>query len=212
MLLQLVDQKDGPIPDNVKFLQKEYPEKLIDEQFDKVRRLDRSQLIYRQKDKVKQKKKAREMRSCCVITYNPANPPLHKWMNGLLNILHEDPEMKQLCPRIPIVTRQPPSVATFAIKSKHWQAPSRPGPGQPQPGCHRKHAQSKCVCFARMEDVTDMVRSCKTGREYTIRRHYNCQSSWVIYVVTCLACKVKYTGQTKQGGATPNVDCRFRSF
>ena len=43
-----------------------------------------------------------------------------------------------------------------------------------------------------------MVRSTKTGREYTIRRHYNCQSSWVIYVVTCLACQVQYIGQTKQ--------------
>ena len=49
-----------------------------------------------------------------------------------------------------------------------------------------------------MEEVTNMVKSTRTGMKYTIRRHYNCQSSWVIYLVICLACQVQYTGQTKQ--------------
>ena len=138
------------------------------------------------------------MRSCLVVTYNPGNPPLHSWINSLLNTLHEDPEMKNLCPRVPIVTRQPPSVASCAIKSKHGVAPSGPGPGQLPPGCHRLHARDKCVCCARMEDVTTRVRSTMTEREYMIRRNYDCQSSWVIYVVTCLACQVQYTGQTRQ--------------
>ena len=49
-----------------------------------------------------------------------------------------------------------------------------------------------------MEEVTDKVKSSKTDREYSIRRHYNCQSSWVIYVVTCEECNIQYTGQTRQ--------------
>ena len=40
----------------VKILQQEYPEKLIDEQFEKVRKLDRKNLIYKKKDKEKQKR------------------------------------------------------------------------------------------------------------------------------------------------------------
>ena len=43
-----------------------------------------------------------------------------------------------------------------------------------------------------------MVKSTMTNREYNIRRHYNCQSTWVIYVVTCTACQIQYIGQTKQ--------------
>ena len=49
-----------------------------------------------------------------------------------------------------------------------------------------------------MEDVTTMVKSTRTRREYMISRNYNCQSSWIIYVVTCQACQVQYTGQTKR--------------
>ena len=49
-----------------------------------------------------------------------------------------------------------------------------------------------------MEDVTTRVKSTRTGREYRINRNYNCQSSWIIYVVTCQACQVQYTGQTKR--------------
>ena len=49
-----------------------------------------------------------------------------------------------------------------------------------------------------MEDMTDKVRSCKTGREYSIRRHYDCQSSWLIYSVICTDCQVQYVGQTIQ--------------
>ena len=120
----------------VKFIEQEYPEKFIDDQFDRVKKLSREEILYKKKDKNKMKKKANEMRSCMVVTHNPANPPLHKWINSLLDTLHEDPEMRKLCPRIPIVTRQPPSVAQFALKSKHWQTPSGPLPDPRPPGSH----------------------------------------------------------------------------
>ena len=42
------------------------------------------------------------------------------------------------------------------------------------------------------------ARSNRAGREYMIRRNCDCQSSCVIYVVTCLACQVQYTGLTRQ--------------
>jgi hypothetical protein len=47
-----------------------------------------------------------------------------------------------------------------------------------------------------MEDMTDKVNSCTTGRGYSIRRHYDCQSSWLVYSVICTDCQVQYVGQT----------------
>ena len=182
----------------VKFLEQEYPEKLIDEQFDRVRKQSRNDILYKKKDQNKIKKKANEMRSCLVVTYNPANPPLHKWIHSLLDTLHLDPDLKKLCPKLPIVTRQPPSVARLSIKSKHWQTSTGPLPDPRPPGCHRRHTQRGCVCCARMEEMTDTVKSTRTGREYRVKRHYDCQSSWVVYVVTCLDCQVQYIGQTIQ--------------
>ena len=49
-----------------------------------------------------------------------------------------------------------------------------------------------------MEEESITVRSTRTGREYAIKRHYDCQSSWLIYVVTCVDCQVQYIGQTIQ--------------
>ena len=133
-----------------------------------------------------------------MVTYNPANPPFYTWIKSLIGTLHEDPELKVRCNKIPVVTRQPPSVASLAIKSRHWLDPTGPGPTQLPAGCHRQHAQRSCVCLARMDEVTTQVKSTHTDREYNIRRHYNCKSSWVIYVVTCEECKIQYTGQTRQ--------------
>ena len=47
-----------------------------------------------------------------------------------------------------------------------------------------------------MEEMTKTVRSYKTGRKYAIKRHYDCQSFWLIYSVICSDCHVKYVGQT----------------
>jgi hypothetical protein len=49
-----------------------------------------------------------------------------------------------------------------------------------------------------MEEKTTTVRSTMTAREYKITRHYDCQSTWVVYVVTCIDCQVQYVGQTTQ--------------
>ena len=115
-----------------------------------------------------------------------------------MNTLHGDPELKKLCPKLPIVTTQPPLVASCALKSKHWQRQPVPGPNPDPPGCHRLHRQGACVCCARMDEKTTSVRITRTNREYQIKRHYNCQSSWVVYVVTCLDCQIQYIGQTIQ--------------
>ena len=94
---------------------------------------------------------------------NLQTPPFHKWINFLLETLHQDPEMKRLCPRIPIVTGQPPRVASLALKSKHWQSPYSSVPDVRPPGCHTLHRQKNGVCFSRMEDMRDKVKSCKTA-------------------------------------------------
>ena len=40
-----------------------------------------------------------------------------------------------------------------------------------------------------MEEESSTVRSTRSGREYEINRSYDCQSSWLIYVVTCVDCQ-----------------------
>ena len=49
-----------------------------------------------------------------------------------------------------------------------------------------------------MTDGQVNYTSTKTARQYTINRHYTCQSSYVIYLITCALCKKQYVGQTRR--------------
>ena len=49
-----------------------------------------------------------------------------------------------------------------------------------------------------MEDGKTKFSSDKTGRQYSVKRHYTCQDSWVVYYIRCTHCKVGYVGQTIQ--------------
>ena len=59
-----------------KFIAKNYPVKLVEEQFEKAKRRDRRTLIFQQrKNKESSDKKVR-----LIFTHNRGNPPLHKWI------------------------------------------------------------------------------------------------------------------------------------
>ena len=47
-----------------------------------------------------------------------------------------------------------------------------------------------------MTDNICRYKSNKTGRTYNIKRHYTCQSDYVIYLVGCKLCPAQYVGQT----------------
>ena len=49
-----------------------------------------------------------------------------------------------------------------------------------------------------MEDDLKKVKITKTGREYTVKRHYTCLSTHVVYLVTCHIYSSQYVGQTTQ--------------
>ena len=70
-----------------KFLQQNYPEDMINVQFEKVLKLNRSDLIFKRNKKNKEKKKDR-FSSPVILTFHPQNPPVQKWIKEELGILH----------------------------------------------------------------------------------------------------------------------------
>ena len=65
----------------------------------------------------------------------------------------------------------------------------------PMAGNFRLH-NKRCMCCERMEDGKTKLLSSKTKREYQIKRHYTCQTTFCVYVLTCQICRAQYTGQT----------------
>ena len=150
----------------------------------------------KKKDPKKQEKNKSRMKNCLCVTLNPGNPPFRKWLKELTPILHRDPSLRKLIPEIPVVFKQPPSVARIAIKAKHWKGQG--DPNNQSVGSCRQHLPQRCVCCSKMEERSEKFISTKTNREYKIQRKYTCTSSWVIYLVTCTDCNIQYVGQTVQ--------------
>ena len=74
---------------------------MIEEQFEKAKKLDRTELILKKKQNKKENRNKKRMKNCLVITGNPGNPQFCKWIKQLLPILHRDPKILfqtfQLC-------------------------------------------------------------------------------------------------------------------
>ena len=87
-----------------------------------------------------------------VITFSPANPKFKDWIAEDLPILHEEPRLKKLIPKIDVVTRQAPNIAKKTIRSRHWKTKSNDGPPPLPPGNYKLHYKN-CVTCRRMEEL-----------------------------------------------------------
>ena len=175
-----------------KFLQQEYPLGLVNQQFARALSVNRSDLIFA---KSSQKKPKKRIIAPLIITQSPANPPYRKWIQEELNILHRDEEMKKTFPSISVVTRQNKNIGRRIIGTRLKGNDSQDNNNNIQPaGNYLLHA-ARCMCCSRMEEVK-AYKSSKTGRRYTLKRHYTCQTSFCVYLVTCGLCSAQYTGQT----------------
>ena len=178
-----------------KFLQQDYPLNLINEEYTKALQISRMDLLFNDS-----RKKKRKVISPLIITFNPGNPPIKRWIQEEIKVLHEDPTLKKIFPKIDVVTRQAENIGQSVIKSRHWkfskpQNTNRPPP--PPPGNFKLHNKN-CVTCLRIDDEKTKFTSSRTGRAYKITRHYTCESSHVIYLARCCLCNVDYVGQTTQ--------------
>ena len=130
-----------------------------------------------------------------VITFIPGNPNFKDWIKSEISILHEDPSLKKLFQEISVVKRQNLNIKRRIMRNKYTRNEENPNPALPPPGNYRHHDPARCVCCARMEDELKKVKISKTGREYTVKRHYTCLSTRVEYLVTCDIC----SGANHQG-------------
>ena len=108
------------------FIAREYPQTMVETEIEKVKKLSRRDLIFKQKEKAKNTK----YRTSLIVEHHPENPPFRKWIKEGMKTLHINPALRKLFPEIPIVTRQGKNVGRLAIKARHW----RSTPGSPSRG------------------------------------------------------------------------------
>ena len=126
-----------------KFLDQGYPINLINQEFTRALQVDRLDLLFHNS-----KKKKSTVIAPLVITFSPANPNFRKWITEEIPMLHEEPKLKKLLPKIDIVTRQAQNIEQKVVNSRHLKQKATTrltGPPPSPPGnfqFHKKKLQN----------------------------------------------------------------------
>jgi hypothetical protein len=167
---------------------------LINSQFSKALEVDRLDLLF--KTPAQRKKSKKKVVAPLILTFNPGNPPVKSWINEELTNLYQDPKMKKTFPNIDVVYRQNRNIRTRIMRNRYTKRKEDQNQVVHQQAGNFKLHSTRCKLCDRMEDGTTKWRSNKTKREYEIRRHYTCQTTFCVYLATCTLCQAQYIGQT----------------
>ena len=95
-----------------KLMDRNYPEKLVDEKFRKAKQKNRRELIFQARKQQKSDDKVR-----LLFTHSSANPPIHKWVRESKKQLLRNDEAKNLGKRIQIASKQPKNLQRLVTSS-----------------------------------------------------------------------------------------------
>ena len=155
---------------------------IVKKQFSEVKKKTRSEARQKQtkQDKVSDLK--------FITTYNPALPNIHNIIQNNLSILHTDENMKKIFPS--------KSIKTLYRREKNLKEILSPSlfPAKPKNNESCITSCKKCdICKNYL--ITDNKFKCKvTGRFYNVRGNLCCNSSNVIYLISCKNCEDQYIG------------------
>ena len=166
-----------------KLQKRNYPEKLINSKFRKARKKSRECLI----NQSRHAKSGEDKKVRLIFTYNKGNPPLHAWLREAKKCLVKDERAKDLGNNFQICFRQPRNLKSRVTHIR------KPYPIEDDPGC-RKCGKCRVSCPVIVEG--SKFTSTNTQRTYKIRKHLNCDSSYVIYLATCKRCGGQYVGKS----------------
>jgi hypothetical protein len=168
-----------------KFLNRKYPEELIDSQCEKAKLKQRKDIIFQER-----KKKSKDKKIRLIFTHNNQNPPLHKWIRQGKKYL-TSPQAKEVGTRLQIVTKQPKNMKQLV--SGVCSGRGAENIQQEEPGCHKcNHCRVSCLKIRE----TQTFSSINTHKTYHIQQHLTCDSPYVLYLVTCTRCGGQYVGKS----------------
>ena len=121
-----------------------------------------------------------------ITSYNPLLPNIHNIIQNNLSLLHSDKNMKKISPS--------KSIETLYRREKNLKEILPPSlfPAKPKNSESCIKSYEKCdIC--KNYFIIDNKFKCKvTGRFYNVRGNLCCNSSNVIYLISCKNCEDQY--------------------
>ena len=138
-------------------------------------------------------KKPQDERVPLVVTHHPANPPLRKWLTELLPVLHSSDRMRKAVPKPPVIGERNCRTLSNILMPSAVPPPL----GGPEAGCYKCTLNCKLCRYHLVESKT--FHSVETKETFTIRERYSCQTTNVVYLISCSICtnQCQYVGETK---------------
>ena len=141
----------------------------------------------------KVERKANE-RVILTVRYHPKLPSVSKILAKHWRTMTKDYQTLKWCPEPPMVAfKQPSNLKAMLCKAKiPLKAPNR----DPRILLGTKPCKKAYCRTCTHIDTTKQVTSSRTLKKFTIKGDFNCNTTGVIYVITCRHCKKQYVGES----------------
>ena len=178
------------------YLQRGYPEQLVEFSRLKALRQDRKKLL----DPGRNNKSTQNPPPNIVplvLTHHPSNFQVRKLVMDNWGLLQYSDLCKKALPEEPLfATRRATNLKDQLIRSRLPQPlPTQPGRqvDRPPNTCRIKN----CIVCPELFSDNFKITSTVTNKTYNIPRFLQCTTRNVIYLLTCSVCKIQYVGETK---------------
>ena len=167
-----------------------YKHKITDAAINKAKAIPREEAL----KKVIRNQDQNKRRPVFSIEYHPALPALSKILQKHWRVMVTDPLLKEAFPLPPMVAyRRPPNLKEKLVRAKvppPYTRPKRNIPGM-------KRCRYDCITCPYVQTVKT-VKATATNFKYDIKGSLDCQTTNVVYLLSCNKCSDQYVGQTEK--------------
>ena len=126
-----------------------------------------------------------------IFTHTAANPPIHQWLREGKKHLAKNGRTKAIGQNIQIASKQPKNLQRIVSSSNFREG----GQAPPQnPGCFKCR---KCHACPIVKEGCNFL-STNMKKKYKVKQNLTCNSSYIVYLATCLKCDGQYVGKSSQ--------------
>ena len=190
----IMDYRQNALMLSSHFIRRGYPPKLVHAAMVKAEVQDRNALILKNAPSSTKKIRNRDQSDptfYLVSTHNPANPPLRDIIETNWPLLNKSKTTRSLNDaKIIFGQRRNKNLSDQLVRA------STKTQSTTNKTIYRCKRSGKCR-YCPLIDKSGHLISTSTGNKYQSMREATCQSSNLIYVITCKHCGIQYVGQTK---------------
>ena len=175
------------------FIRRGYPKHLVKNALTRAELQNRPNILNKQHDTTKSKipHTDKDQSFYLVVTHNPKNPPVREIVNENWPLLNKSKTTRNITDaNLVFGLRRNKNLSDYLVRASTKTQNSDMTNTECNP-CQRPNTCRYCPII----NNTGKIKSHSTGKLFT--KNVNCQSSNLIYLISCNKCEIQYVGQTK---------------